>query len=140
MVMHTSPDLTSDGAIVKDRSPAAEMAEMRSLLALRTRERDALQDERDALRARVDTLIEECDTAIAQWRQRCETSLDKQIELAAAVNTRAGTDGHALPADAERIIAQKDAYILHLEGLLAASPISLLGSWWTFRRRRSVTS
>lgn len=148
MVTHTRHDGASHDSTAQDDMAATKLVEMRDLLALRTRERAALQDERDALLQRMAALIEEYDTAITQWRRRCEASLDAQFELAAAHFAQPHADDRAPhPADAEHIIAQKnaehiiaqkDAYILHLESLLAANPISLIGSWRTFRRQRRL--
>lgn len=163
MVTHARPHDVSNGSVETDDVLVAELRETRHLLALRTRERDTLQDERDALRERIAAVMEECDAAVAQWRQRCETSLDVQLGLAAALNTRPQADGHVQhtvdveriiaersgemeriiaekSAEMERIILEKNAYILHLESLLAANPISLLASRRTFRKRqRAVT-
>lgn len=139
MITHTRHDGASHDSTVQDDVAATKLQEMRDLLALRTRERDALQDERDALLQRMAALIEEYDAAIAHWRRRCEASLDAQFELAAVRFAQLQADDRAPhPDDAEHIIAQKNAYILHLESLLAANPISLIGSWRTFRRQRRL--
>jgi len=152
MVTHTGHDGASYDLTAQDDMAATKLAEMRDLLALRTRERDALQDERDALLQRMAALTEDYDAAITQWQRRCEASLDAQIELAATrfphpgdaehITMRLQADDRALRlADAEHAIAQKNTYILHLESLLAANPISLMGSWRMFRRqRRSLRS
>jgi hypothetical protein len=121
-------------------SVTAELQQARELLAQRTRERDALKDERDALSQQMHALTEEYTAAIAQWRRRCEACLDVRIESAAGANGHVLIPSNALPIDAERIIAEKDEYILHLESLLTANPISLMGSWLTLRWRRAVKS
>ena len=148
MVTHTRHDDAAQDSTVQDGVGATKLQEMRDLLALRTRERDAVQDERDALLQRMTALIEEYDAAIAQWRRRCEASLDAQFELAAAhfapphaddlVPHPADVEYIIAQKDAEHVIAQKNAYILHLESLLAANPISLIGAWRTFRRQRRL--
>src|SRR5215469_15266855 len=106
-----------------DTPPAHEIEKLREQSALLTRQRDALQDELDLLREHLVSVQERYDEAIEQWRQRCEACHDAQLELAALLSDRPpSTASDDVPDAVRQIIAQKDAYILHLETLLKGSP------------------
>lgn len=83
----TTTEQTEQGdATAARRAVQATIAELRGHNAQLVRQQEMLLQERDDLARRLDEEHARCEVTVAQWRQRCEESLEAQLELAARLN------------------------------------------------------
>lgn len=127
----TTTEQTEQGdATAARRAVQATIAELRGHNAQLVRQQEMLLQERDDLARRLDEEHARCEVTVAQWRQRCEESLEAQLELAARLNAALQRIADApieLTAALRGDVARLEGEVARLEGGVALDVARLEG-------------